>query len=94
MTEVLITSAIEITWEDPPAEAPSRSCWGKRAAFLEALRTNPGRWAVYPFTTLAPSSAVNAAHRFRGEPGCEALVRRVDGERRVYVRYTAPDGAP
>lgn len=38
----------DITWEDPPAHALTRSGRSKYASFARALRENPERWGVLP----------------------------------------------
>ena len=87
-------TAANVVWENPPSLA-NRA--GKYADFTQALRENPGQWAV--ITTLGPtekrrawgmSNSINAAKLvdFRDDQGrFEATCRSGNSETRVYVRY-------
>lgn len=81
-----------IGWEEPPPSrrSPTVHDW---AAIADALRSNPGTWAlvaVCPSMQIAASTAryVRESHYkpLRGDV-YEAASRLVDGESRVYARY-------
>lgn len=69
-------SAVQIQWQDPPANGLTQSPQQrKRSAlqtFLEAVRTQPGRWAVYPDSHSKPGTiAVERAAVKTGYEGFE-----------------------
>ena len=71
----------QVQWEDPPSRR-----WGRKAQyawFYDALKANPGRWARYPGNVQGTSIA---SYRSRFSD-FEWVVRTVDGESRVFVRY-------
>lgn len=60
----------DIVWQDPPATVSvgRRGCVDR---FVEALRANPGRWALYS----ADMSANIASQQQRKHPGTEWTTR-------------------
>lgn len=83
-----------MVWADPPGP-PRSSGWGGMQAFVRELAANPGRWAVWPFVTDAPTSARNAQQRLRDQgcdQGCEARIAPApDGDgNAVYARWPEP----
>lgn len=82
-----------LVWENPPAKTGRP---GKYAHIAAALRERPGDWAIirtYPAeqskrawgfaNTLREGKLIDFRH------GYEAAARTIDGQVRVYVRYTA-----
>ena len=84
----------DILWQEPPGRSGGtrRHDW---AAIAEELKTKPGAWACIA-TCQTPSIAANTARNVRGgvyvairEAGLfDAVARKVDGEYRVYARFT------
>ena len=60
---------------------------GRGKEFVEQLKQNPGKWAVYD--GLADVSLPGVSSYFKKAYGCEAALRTVDGVRRLYVRWPA-----
>ncbi|HEY1179339.1 MAG TPA: hypothetical protein VGF17_24555 [Phytomonospora sp.] len=85
-------TAANLVWEEPPAKTGRG---GKYAEFAQALRENPGRWAVMATFRAGDkkrgwslSNHVNAAKFVDFRDGTfEATCRSVDDETRVYVRH-------
>jgi hypothetical protein len=72
----------EVEWSAPAGAKAGRSST-KRADFVRALKERPGEWAVYG----RGLSASNVQTFRMGYPGVEAVSRKVDGERVIYVRW-------
>jgi hypothetical protein len=83
----------KITWEDPPPVGQNLA--GPYAAFTEALRANPGAWAIlkevpreHAKRAWSLSSRINRHHgKDFADPGYEAVARTVGNVVKVYVRY-------
>jgi hypothetical protein len=69
----------DIEWADPP---PPRG--GRYDAFFDALRAEPGRWALFPVQTTSAASAVRRG-AYRGIEPLEFEAMERHGQ--VYVRY-------
>lgn len=77
-----------VQWATPPPEPDLGE--GKYEEFFEALRLNPGRWAIFPIANRAVPTAIEQG-RYRGAPAgeFEATRRTENGEIVVYVRKRA-----
>ncbi|AYN59042.1 hypothetical protein PBI_RYAN_52 [Arthrobacter phage Ryan] len=77
---------VEIIWQDPPPRKAGAQ--GAYAQLIEALKKNPGRWALVSkdWKTSSPPAAFRQA-------GCEATCRRNADKKSwsIYARY-APKG--
>jgi hypothetical protein len=87
---------MEIKWEEPPPGGPGMP--PKFAEFAQALRDNPGRWALYPGkATQATATEIKRARSSIFAPAghFDAVSRDMShpDKRRVYVRYVGPGGA-
>lgn len=73
----------EIVWQDPP-ETP-RGMSGRCRQFVEALKSRPGEWALYP----TPMSSAGSATTYRTTyPEVEWTVRvRPDRKYDMYGRW-------
>lgn len=73
----------ELVWQDPP---PRRTDLDSYASEIEALKTNPGKWAL--ITKTWKTTAAPAAFK---QAGCEVTVRRNRGTAAktwtVYARF-------
>jgi hypothetical protein len=71
----------ELVFKDPPANVQLQSKWKRKADELTAY---PGRWVlVGVFGTTTASNGRNRLRFF----GCEATVRRVEGDSDQYELY-------
>ena len=84
---------MEITWQDPPAPANGPGSGGSMQQFAEALKENPGEWALDPtgpFKNQPNVSNINGGRlkAFLPAGSFEAVGRkREDGQSDRYVRY-------
>lgn len=76
---------VELTWQDPPSRRGSLH--GTYEPIIEALKENPGRWALVMdnWKTSSPPAAFK-------QKGCEATARRNEGSKTwsVYARFPRP----
>lgn len=72
-----------IIWQDPPASRTR----DKYKQFVAELRANPGRWGMWA-GSVHHSTAQTLS---RARPGIEAVVRTIDGERRLFARCVEGD---
>ena len=94
---VLTHTTSALRWEDPPAHRRTgpRKPGQDWIPIAAALRANPGRWAIVNVESNR-SDAAQTANRissgriqsFYPVGRFEAVARTVDGECRVYARYT------
>lgn len=87
-------TAANLVWEEPPTK---HARGGKYAEFAQALRQNPGRWAVLATlpaarkkTAWSSSNGINSGKLidFRDDNGTfESRVRSTGDETRIYVRF-------
>lgn len=90
----------KILWESPPPEVLEKQTpsTGRYALLAEALRHNPGKWAVLPYHGTSPKSAQQLTQHIRAgrqagfapRGDFEAVRDPDDGEHkglRVWVRY-------
>lgn len=82
---------VDMQWEDPPArpKPPGRSGW--YAEFFDALRANPGRWAVWPveskYATVTTRIKQGAYSGIVAGEFDAVLRTQPDGTRKFWVRY-------
>lgn len=69
----------EIEFVDAPP--PMRGKGTSAAAFVDALKQNPGKWAVYP------TSGSGTRGYLQRRYGLETTSRTVDGNTVLYVRW-------
>jgi len=77
----------EIVWKDPPRKAAGLN--GKKSIetrlFVEQVRANPGKWAMFPRKYKGASGA-NAAYYKMRYPDLEWVTRKEDGYTCIYAR--------
>ncbi len=74
-----------IRWEDPPA---NRMDW---TPIVEALQSHPGIWACVRDAEFTSRSAAHSTWKRLKERGCEATVRKVEGQGHgVWARWPQP----
>lgn len=86
---------MEIKFQDPPPTFAGRNAASQHFEFAEALRANPGRWAVLADDASASVVTSVKAGRyaaFRPAGSFEATSRGIGKANRakVYVRYVGP----
>lgn len=88
-----MTAEVVFVDELPPGAHRTSRGSGRISKVGEALKANPGKWAIYG-TYGSATTACAAASRLRNgtllwapKGSVEAQVRVVDGENRVYARW-------
>lgn len=80
----------DIKWQEPPADG--RTGHAAFQSTLEALRSNPGRWAL-----VAEGVSASRAHTIKSKPGYEATVRKSatgnGGKYDLYARFVGEEPA-
>lgn len=86
----------ELLWEQPPPRHNGpKYDW---AEIGEALRSRPNEWAMVGVFLNQPTAGCTARNIREGKYGAlghgfDAKARTVDGQARVYARYTGEGGA-
>lgn len=75
----------EIVWQAPPVLDRSQQRNGRVKEFVDALKSRPGEWALYPDPVRGPSNVSVNRKRF---PGTEwTSRRRPDRKYDLYARW-------
>ena len=82
----------DIVWQDPPPKSRGPGGNDKHAAFREAVRQRPGKWAILR-VAKSPTQTSGITQNHDVWAGFEATSRkRDDGEGfDIYVRYVGDD---
>ena len=88
----------EITWQDPPPSGRTGKRRGCSSDFADALRAQPGKWALYNddvAQSLAAAIKSGKMGSFAPAGAFEAVTRRRDEHRRgrgsIWVRYVGTE---
>ena len=75
----------EIDWREPPA--PRNGSPGQVRKFVDQLKANPGKWAVYATGNTARTAHSKAQQYTKRYPGTEWLVRAEENGYTVFGRW-------
>lgn len=88
-------SQTQFVSELPPGPTRTSRGSGRVSEVGEAMKANPGQWAIYGVYRTATSAGAAASRLRNGtllwapKGSVESAVRTVDGEIRVYARWIA-----
>lgn len=93
------SSRKKVAWESPPGGVAKKSQAQDHRALAQELRGRPGEWGHILTYNTSSSSATTANAIRQGSTAAwqpaghyEAVARTVEGEHRVYARYTGGAG--